>query len=125
MRLKINNAPFSAAMAAVVFTFATGGCATRPAPEPPSATVQPEDNAINLGKRSTLQSKILNEARRYLVYLPASYHQRAFAPKKYPVLYLLDGDAHLQSASRVVQFMSGRINPTIQLPELIIVRLPN
>ena len=123
MRLKIHAGSFSAAMAAVVFTLG-GGCATRPLQEP-AAAVQPVDNAINIGKRFMLQSKILNEARPYLVYLPASYDAKVFAPKKYPVLYLLDGDAHFPSASGVVQFMSASINGNIQIPELIIVAIPN
>jgi len=123
MQLKIHTASFSAAMAAVVFTLG-GGCATRP-PQEPATAAQAEDNAINIGKRFTLQSKILNEARPYLVYLPGSYHQKVFAPKKYAVLYLLDGDAHFQSASGVVQFMSAGINANIQIPELIVVAIPN
>src|SRR6266852_1196842 len=124
MRLKIHIGSFSAAIAAVVFTLG-GGCATRPPQEPAAAAVQPEDNAINIGKRFTLQSKILNEPRPYWIYLPASYHQKVYAPKKYPVLYLLDGNAHFQSASGVVQFMSESINANIQIPELIIVAIPN
>ncbi len=124
MQLKIHIGSFSAAMVAAVFTLG-GGCATRPLPEPAAAAVKPEDNAINIGKRFTLQSKILNETRPYWIYLPASYHQKVYAPKKYPVLYLLDGNAHFQSASGVVQFMSESINANIQIPELIIVAIPN
>jgi len=125
MQFKIQTDPFSATMlAAVVFTLG-GGCATRPPQEPAAAAIQPEDNAINIGKRFTLQSKILNETRPYWIYLPASYYQKVYAPKKYPVLYLLDGNAHFQSASGVVQFMSESINANIQIPELIIVAIPN
>src|SRR5256885_6516458 len=88
MEFKIDPGSFSAMMMALVFTLA-GGCATTPLPEP-AAGVQAEDNAINIGKRFMLESKILKENRPYLIYLPASYHAKVFAPKKYPVLYLLD-----------------------------------
>src|SRR5437016_3220945 len=123
MRLKIHTGSFSAALAAVVFTLAAG-CVTSPLQEPVAAPA-PEERAIKIGERFTLESKILNEVRPYLIYLPASYHAQVFAPKRYPVLYLLDGDAHFQSASGVVQFMSASINGNIQIPELIIVAIPN
>jgi predicted alpha/beta superfamily hydrolase len=37
----------------------------------------------------------------------------------------LDGDAHFQSATGVVQFMSSGINGNCQIPELIVVAIPN
>ena len=60
--------------------------------------------AITIGQELSLHSKILQEDRSYLVYLPQSYGNKELAPKRYPVLYLLDGEAHFQSASGVVQF---------------------
>jgi predicted alpha/beta superfamily hydrolase len=83
------------------------------------------DRGIKIGERLELKSEILNERRRYWVYLPASYHDKEFAPQRYPVLYLFDGDLHFQSASGVVQFMSENINANVQIPELIIVAIPN
>src|SRR5216117_2528273 len=53
MRLKIHSGSFSATIGLVVFTL-SGGCATRPLQEP-AASVQPDDNAINIGKRFTVQ----------------------------------------------------------------------
>lgn len=84
---------------------------------------QQEPQAITIGERFSLASQILGEERAYWVYLPASYNDSTYAPQRYPVLYLLDGDAHFHSASGVVQFMSTGGN--IQTPELIIVAIPN
>ena len=36
--------------------------------------------SIKIGERFTLKSTILNEQRPYWVYLPASYHDKEFAP---------------------------------------------
>jgi predicted alpha/beta superfamily hydrolase len=92
-------------------------------PAPPVSSPQ-GDRSIRIGERFTLKSAILNEQRPYWVYLPASYHDKEFAPLRYPVLYLLDGDTHFQSASGVVQFMGENIL-NAQIPELIIVAILN
>jgi predicted alpha/beta superfamily hydrolase len=89
------------------------------------ATANLEDQQITIGKKFSIDSEILGEVRSYWVYLPASYNGNASAPKDYPVMYLLDGDAHFQSASGVVQFMSSGINGNVQIPELIVVAIPN
>ena len=86
---------------------------------------QQEPQTITIGERFFLASEILGEERAYLVYLPASYNDSTYAPQRYPVLYLLDGGWHFQSASGVVQFMSTGINGNIQIPELIIVAITN
>jgi predicted alpha/beta superfamily hydrolase len=83
-----------------------------------------KDQDITIGKKYSMRSKILKEERPYWVYLPGSYDEKN--PKqRYPVLYLLDGDAHFQSASGVVQFMSSGINGNSQIPEMIVVAIPN
>ena len=68
-----------------------------------------------------MHSAVLQEDRPYLVYLPQSYQNKAFAPKRYPVLYLLDGDWHFHSASGMVQYLGVAIH----IPELIVVALPD
>ena len=82
-----------------------------------------KDQDINIGKKYSIRSKVLKEQRPYWVYLPNSYDERN--KQRYPVLYLLDGDAHFQSASGVVQFMSSGINGNCQIPEMIVVAIPN
>jgi len=79
---------------------------------------------INAGKTDTLYSKTLGEARRLHIYLPSSYGDTYFYPHRYPVLYLLDGDSHINSVSSIVQILSEGRGP-MDFPELIIVAIPN
>jgi uncharacterized protein len=101
----------------------TAGCANHTVSPPPPAKTPAPENCV--GERFVLHSEILKEDRPYLVYLPPSYNNRKFLPQKYPVLYLLDGDSHLPWASGVAYFMSAGINWNYQIPELIIVAVPN
>jgi predicted alpha/beta superfamily hydrolase len=87
-----------------------------------SVAAQEKAGEFKIGERFTIHSKTLNEDRSYLVYLPATYNSKQQVPKTYPVLYLLDGEAHFHSASGVVQFMSAG---NIQIPELIIIAITN
>jgi len=89
------------------------------------ANTQQDDSAITIGERFSIASEVLDEERDYWVYLPASYNSSIYAPQSYPVLYLLDGNAHFHSASGVVQFMSSGINSNVQIPGLIVVAIPN
>lgn len=82
-----------------------------------------ERQKVTIGEKFSLASKTLDEERPYWVYLPASYD--ITASQHYPVLYLLDGDTHFHSASGVVEFMSSGLNGNYQIPELIVVALPN
>jgi uncharacterized protein len=81
---------------------------------------QPE-GAIKIGERKKIHSYILKEDRPYLVSLPAAYDDKSFAPERYPVLYLLDGDWHFPWASAMTQYMTGNR----RIPGLIIVAIPN
>jgi len=77
-----------------------------------------------LGKTDTLYSKILGEARHIRIYLPSSYGDTYFYPRRYPVLYLLDGDSHFNSVSSMIQLLSESRGP-MDFPELIVVAIPN
>jgi uncharacterized protein len=86
----------------------------------------PPDGKITIGKIDSLWSKTLKEERQYGVYLPQSYNKHAvFLPKKYPVLYLLDGDAHFHSLTGVIQFLSEGINGNRVIPDMIVIAIPN
>jgi len=91
----------------------------------PDAIAQEEDRRVTIGHKFTIASETLGEDRQYWVYLPASYDSDSGASQHYPVMYLLDGDAHFPSASGVVEFMSSGINGNVQIPELIVVAIPN
>jgi predicted alpha/beta superfamily hydrolase len=84
-----------------------------------------ENTDIAIGQRLLIDSQVLGEDRPYWVYVPESYNDETYSLIKYPVLYLLDGDAHFHSVTGVVQFMSSGINGNTQIPEMIVVAIPN
>ncbi len=71
-------------------------------------------NRITIGTTDTLYSKILNEKRTALVHVP-----KGDKDQRYPVLYILDGEDHFQSAVAIDEQLSG------VLPDLIIVGITN
>jgi predicted alpha/beta superfamily hydrolase len=83
------------------------------------------DNTISIGKIDSVWSGTLKETRKYLVYTPPSYNNNIFLPQKYPVLYLLDGDAHFHSVTGLLQFLGTGINGNYLVPEMIVVAIPN
>lgn len=80
---------------------------------------------FTIGKKHLIKSTILGEDRPYWVYLPASYDGSAYTPLRYPVVYLLDGDAHFPTATGIIGFLSATANGNLQMPECIIVAIPN
>src|SRR6218665_4205283 len=76
------------------------------------------DDKIVLGKNDKVHSKILNEDRRIMVYVPGNGGMDVFAKKKYPVVYLLDGDAHFYSVVGMIQQLSS-VNGNSICPEMI------
>jgi len=72
----------------------------------------------SIGEIITINSEILGEERGIIVYTPFSYTE---TKQTYPVMYLLDGDAHFHHASGIVQFMSSRG----LMPEMIVVAIQN
>ena len=67
-----------------------------------------KDNRIVIGTVDTLYSKILNEKRTIQVHVPDGNKDQ-----RYPVLYILDGEDHFQSAVAMTEQMSGLIPPMI------------
>ncbi len=87
-----------------------------------SSPAQTNTPQVQFGEKFSLHSKILNEDRPYTVYLPTSYKPDPnHTPKKYPVLYMSDGDWNFDWACEVAQFMGD----TLEIPELIVVAVPN
>ncbi len=86
-----------------------------------SASASASDS-INVGTSYSLNSKVLNEARSYLVYLPPSYNE---GNRHYPVLYVLDGDIHrFKGIVGVVEALSTETLSN-QITEVIVVAIPN
>ena len=90
------------------------------------ARTQPApDGNITIGKVDSIWSSTLKEKRYFWVYTPPSYRNAIYLPKKYPVLYLLDGDAHFHSVTGLLQFLSTGINGNYVIPEMIVIAVPN
>lgn len=81
----------------------------------------PNGDLIVIGKIDTIHSAILQEDRAVWIYVPES---AGFPGKTYPVVYLLDGDAHFYSVMGLIQQLST-VNGNTVCPEMIIVGIPN
>jgi len=71
-------------------------------------------------KAILLQSVIMGEDRTLWIHLPANYYTSS---NTYPVLYLLDGDAHFKYATGAVDFLSDYDRNRI--PDMIVVGIVN
>ena len=78
-------------------------------------------NQIVIGSKDIIHSKILNEQREVWVYVPSSALDTIYSKQRYPVVYLLDGDAHFSSVVGMIQFLSSNN----YCPEMIVVGIPN
>ncbi|MEK8179840.1 alpha/beta hydrolase-fold protein [Flavobacterium buctense] len=87
----------------------------------PLVTMAQTDNKITIGAIEKIQSKILNEDRELRIYVPNGNSAQIFSKQKYPVLYLLDGEAHFNSVVGMMEQLSAN---TI-MPEMIIVGISN
>ncbi len=69
--------------------------------------------ALTLGHRELLSSRLLNEERTLLIYVPHPYDVK---PGSYPALYLLDGESHFLHVAGIVAFMVGQgLMPPVML----------
>ncbi|MBF4517918.1 alpha/beta hydrolase [Flavobacterium sp. ANB] len=79
---------------------------------------------IEIGTIDSISSKILNEQRKIWVHLPGSAQQKGFSKEKYPVVYVLDGDAHFSSVVGMIEELS-EVNGNTLCPEMIVVGILN
>lgn len=82
------------------------------------------NNKIILGTIDSVYSNILNEQRKIWVYVPDENNTGSFSKQKYPVVYLLDGDAHFYSVVGMIQQLSS-VNGNTICPKMIVVGIPN
>lgn len=80
--------------------------------------------SITIGKKETIFSKVLNESRTIWVYSPNFTSISPDSNKRFPVLYLLDGNAHFYSTVGIIQQLSQG-NGNGVLPEMIVVAIEN
>ena len=78
---------------------------------------------IAIGKSFTMHSSVLSEEREYFVSLPADYDDSKYAPARYPVIYVLDGELGFQYAVGMQQHLSR--GPYANTPRSIIVGIVN
>jgi len=77
-----------------------------------------KNNNIVVGKIDSIKSNILGEERKIWVYVPDA----ASDPKKrFPVVYLLDGDAHFTGVVGMIKHLGGSSTG----PDMIVVGIPN
>jgi uncharacterized protein len=69
-------------------------------------------------ERLVIKSQVLGEERVVLVRTPAAY---ARSTERFPVLYMTDGDAHIQHTSGTVSFLARNA----RMPEMIVVGITN
>lgn len=81
-----------------------------------------KDNKVTIGAIDSIQSKILNEQRKIWISVPDSWN--VDSKQRYPVLYLLDGDAHFHSVVGMIRHLS-QVNGNTICPEMIVVGIPN
>lgn len=79
---------------------------------------------ISIGHTDSVYSQILKEPRQIWVYTPGDNRGPAFAPQRYPVLYLLDGDGHFSSVVGMIQQLT-KVNGNSLFPEMIVVGILN
>jgi predicted alpha/beta superfamily hydrolase len=89
-----------------------------------SASYAQTDNKIVIGKVDSVYSTILKEQRKVWVYVPNMNSGAQTTSQRFPVLYLLDGDAHFNSVVGMIQQLS-QVNGNTICPEMIVVAIPN
>src|ERR1022692_1935717 len=82
------------------------------------------NNKIVLGTIDSIHSNILNEQRKIWVYVPEEDPNSIFSKQRYPVVFLLDGDAHFYSVVGMIQQLSS-VNGNSICPKMIVVGIPN
>ncbi|WP_346883450.1 alpha/beta hydrolase-fold protein [uncultured Algibacter sp.] len=82
------------------------------------------NNDINIGKIERIYSKILGEERKVWVHVPKDKIDGVLIKQKYPVIYLLDGDAHFSSVVGIMENLSSKSDNNV-LPKCIIVGITN
>jgi len=84
-----------------------------------------QTDKVVIGNIDSIESKILNEQRKIWVYVPNGGSTTDLSSnQKYPVVYLLDGDAHFYSVVGMIQQLS-HVNGNTVCPEMIVVGIPN
>ncbi|WP_271770200.1 alpha/beta hydrolase [Aquimarina algiphila] len=79
---------------------------------------------IVFGVKDSIYSKVLKEQREIWIHVPQNEGNILFEKSIYPVVYLLDGDAHFYSVTGMIKQLSS-VNGNRICPEMIVVGIPN
>ncbi len=74
---------------------------------------------VSIGKRMTIESKVLKTEREFLVSLPMGYES---SKESYPVLYAMDGDITFSYTASLVRYLAA-FSPAV--PGMIVVGVPH
>jgi len=80
--------------------------------------IKGKEITYDAGYRYSLNSNVLSEQRELLIHLPKGYEE---SDKKYPVIYLLDGNGHFRHATTSITYLQSNN----LMPEVIIVGITN
>jgi len=80
---------------------------------------------ISIGVSHTIKSSVLNEDRTISVHVPSGFYGMDETNLRYPVLYLLDGEALFLPTVGITNQMSSPFTANDLLPKMIIVGIPN
>ncbi len=86
---------------------------------------QTKDNRLVIGNVDSVYSNILGEKRKIWIHVPDTSNNTIYgSARHFPVVYLLDGDAHFYSVVGMIQQLS-EINGNQICPDMIVVGIPN
>lgn len=83
------------------------------------------NQGIQVGQFDSIYSKILNQERKLVIYLPESFKDSNRKKAKYPVVYLLDGSHNFIPFVGMLRLYSEMDDNTKILPEMIVVGIEN
>jgi uncharacterized protein len=81
-----------------------------------ASPAQSQGNAVTVGETVQIHSDILKESRSLMISKPVDYEK---GTERYPVLYLLDGEAHFPYTTAIVNFLADND----RIPEMIVVAI--
>ncbi|HLY70401.1 MAG TPA: alpha/beta hydrolase-fold protein [Puia sp.] len=81
------------------------------------------NNVVTIGTVDSIHSQVLKEQRKFWVHLPPSAGSRQ-AKRKYPVVYLLDGDKNFTGVVGMIDLLSS-VNGNSFFPEMIVIGILN
>jgi predicted alpha/beta superfamily hydrolase len=85
---------------------------------------QKSDNRLTIGVIDSVYSPTLKEIRKIWVYVPEKNGSGANAEHRFPVVYLLDGNAHFYSVAAMIQQLS-EVNKNAVCPDMVVVGILN